>query len=447
MTFPNPITVRAHRGRLARTWRVFGLLLAFGLAPSPALATFSSGGTGANGAFPPVAVPAGTTSMVLSLLDGTLTFNPGGTTAQVPNTPAGGFADGVLQLTSLTVPAGVSLSFGRNLSNRPVTLIVQTSAVVDGTINLNGQSGSSGSGPAAGKGGFGGPGGFRGGTGELILGGGGAGAGLGPGGAVGGDTVSASAEAGVGSYATVGLGPFPGATYGQTSLLPLVGGSGGGGATAGNSTGTARGGGGGGGGGAILIAASQSIRVDGSILARGGVRGSNSAGSGSGGAIRLLSTQISGSGSLDTAGGVAASRNGGLGRIRLEADQQLFSGTLTGVSTASGPGLVMLPSAPTIGIAMVDGQPIPAIPGGALGQVDVIITTAGIKTIDLTAANVPLGTTISLTAKAEQDGPTVGPVFSTALAGTIGSSTATATLTFPKPGLFFLEARATFNVP
>lgn len=446
MTFQNSIAGGARWRRLARTGWLWAAL-ALALVPAPALAVFNSGGTGANGAFPPVAVPSGTTGMVLDLRDGTLTFNPGGTTTQIPSTPAGGFIDGVLQFSSVTIPSGVTLSFVRNVSNTPVTMIVQTTALVDGTINLDGQAGGAGTGPSAtGAGGLGGPGGFRGGSGELILGAGGGGAGLGPGGGIGGDVVSPSAEPGGGSYAS--QASFrPGPIYGQPSLLPLVGGSGGGGATAGNSIGTARGAGGGGGGGAILIAATQLVRVDGAILARGGARGS-SAGAGSGGAIRLLSTEIQGTGSLDVDGGDSGTvRAGGLGRIRLEADLQQFAGTLTGVSTASGPGLVMLPSEPAIAITTVDGKAIPANPGGALGQVDVIITSAGTKTIEFAASNVPVGTTISLTAKAEQDGPTVGPVISTALTGTTASSTATATLTFPKAGLFFLEAQATFNIP
>ncbi len=63
------------------------------------------------------------------------------------------------------------------------------------------------------------------------------------------------------------------------------------------------------------------------------------------------------------------------------------------------------------------------------------------------AANVPLGTTISVTAKPETDGAMIGPVISSALTGTVGNSTATANVTFPTGGLYFIEARATFALP
>lgn len=77
------------------------MLLALAFAAN---AQFSVGSTGANGAFPPGGVPAGTTEMVLDLRDGTLTFNPAGSSTVIQATPAGGFADGFLNFTDVTIP-------------------------------------------------------------------------------------------------------------------------------------------------------------------------------------------------------------------------------------------------------------------------------------------------------------------------------------------------------
>ena len=163
------------------------LLMAVMMFPSLAAAQFfDSGSTGANGAFPPGSVPAGTTDITLDLNDGTVTFLPGGTSVVLPSTPGGGFTDGILHFTTVDIPDGVSLTFISNAANTPVTFLVQGDVTVSGTINVNGANGQVPSGVLPGPGGFGGPGGFSGGSGQDVPSAGRAGSGLGPGGGQGG---------------------------------------------------------------------------------------------------------------------------------------------------------------------------------------------------------------------------------------------------------------------
>ena len=77
---------------------------------------------------------------------------------------------------------------------------------------------------------------------------------------------------------------------------------------------------------------------------------------------------------------------------------------------------------------------------------DLVVDAPGTVTVDLEASGVPLGTTISIVAKPEQDGQDVSAL-SQALTGTQQASTTTADITLPAPGLYFLEAVATFEVP
>ena len=65
------------------------LLTAVCCIPGVFAQTFDSGSTEVNGAFPPAAVPAGTTAITLSLVDGVVTFLPGNTTVTLPGVPAG----------------------------------------------------------------------------------------------------------------------------------------------------------------------------------------------------------------------------------------------------------------------------------------------------------------------------------------------------------------------
>lgn len=432
-------------------------VLALGVSPSPAPAqTFNSGSTGANGAFPPVAAPAGTTAITLDLRDGVVTFRPGETTATLPDTPqAGGFADGILHFTTFDVPTGVTLSFIRNPGSTPVVILAQGAVTISGTIDVSGEGGSATGTAGAGRGGRGGPGGFRGGNGEVSVASPGAGAGLGPGGGSAGGVTTTNRGGGGGGFGTGGASDASGSTsgggtYGTTGLVPLVGGSGGGGGPA-NAGG---GGGGGGGAGAILIASSATITVNGSILAKGGAGAREGGAGGSGGAIRLVANTLAGGGTLSTAGGAGTSSTsvhgggaGGNGRVRLEAFFFSFNGPVTGVATNGGVRQVFLPNPPAVRIASVGGQNVSTTPVGNFGGVDVNLPGPGTVPVVIAASRVPLGTTVAVTAKPESDLSVIGPVTSPGLAGTFDSSTTTVNIDFPSGGIYFIEARATFNIP
>lgn len=463
--------------------RVTGVLISlviagFGLGPSSALAV-DSGSTGANGAFPPApggcaagTVPQGATGMTLDLKSGTLTFSGGGVTevrtvqtnCQTASPgPSSGFPDGILHFTTVNVPSGVTLKFMRNDLNTPVHILAQDGVTVAGTIDVSGSAGGNAQ-QGNGKGGFAGPGGFKGGNGQTFNNTPKAGDGLGPGGGTGGGSPACGNGAGFGTVGASGRsnGAAGGSLYGTAALLPLVGGSGGGGGYSTTSGGSGNGGAGGGGGaGAILIASSTQINVTGSILASGGPGGNGQCGGGgSGGAIRLIANTLAGNGTLSAAGGgggqldgccSGAGGAGGLGRIRLEANG--FNSTFpssTGNRSDGGPGFVFLANTPSVRITSVDGGTPPAVsatPIGAVGGADVSVPGPGTYTIGLQASNVPLGTTIVVTAKPETDLANPASATSGALAGTPASSTASATLSFTSGGLYFLEARATFQFP
>lgn len=442
-----------------------GLLVLLGGASPRTLAAFDSGSTGANGTFPPAALPQATTAITLDLRDGVVSFLPGGTTVALPNVPAGGFADGILHFTTVDIPTGVTLTFIRHAANTPVTILAQGDVTVAGTIDVSGENGG---GSGNGRGGTGGPGGFKGGNGEILRSSPGAGGGLGPGGGKGGERTGTGTNphdgGGGGGFGFAGSSssgapsPAGGGIYGTSALLPLVGGSGGGGGSSGTDTGPS-GGGGGGGGGAILIASSATITISGAILAKGGAGGTVGGGGGSGGAIRLIADTLAGSGTLSAAGGAGGSSGsigvqvssaggaGGGGRIRLDSLIYTFTGTTTGVVSGGGPSIVFLPNAPTVRIVSVDGKVVPDNPTGGIGGIDVVIDGPGTVPIVLEASRVRLGTTIAVTAKPESDASVIGPVISPGLAGTFESSAATVNLTFPSAGVFFLEARATFTLP
>jgi len=155
--------------------------------------------------------------------------------------------DGIYHYTSVNIPADVTVSFIPNAGNKPVVWLVQNDCVISGTLDVAGQHGNYN----INMGLTGGPGGGRGGNGGSV-----ASPGQGPG---GGPAVGSNA-----SYATVGQGNPeslpPGNIYGNTFILPLLGGSGGGGWALTDSNGyTYSGGAGGGGGGALLIAASGDV--------------------------------------------------------------------------------------------------------------------------------------------------------------------------------------------
>ncbi|MEW6684165.1 MAG: hypothetical protein AB1451_14800, partial [Nitrospirota bacterium] len=243
--------------------------LMVGWFPGHALAApFVSGSTGADGVFAPQ------TSMQVQLPE-----------------------SGMLNFTTVNIPSGVTVTFKKNSTNAPVTILATGDVIINGTLDVSGADGASVVDAISADDtlpGVGGPGGFAGGFGASksvpgSLGGGG----LGPGGGkpgpgyFGGSTTFAMGGGGGGFGAdgtdSSGTSGLKGLAYGTASLLPMIGGSGGGG---GASTASYNGSGGGGGGGAVLIASSGSIQVAGAIRANGGKGGyaySNNCGGSAGG--------------------------------------------------------------------------------------------------------------------------------------------------------------------
>lgn len=407
-----------------------GLLAASALAQS-----FSSGSTGADGAFTPTCTPTPCTVAVA-----------------LP-------ASGVFNFTTITIPTNVTVTFARNAANTPAILLATGAVTISGTIDVSGSAGT-----ALGRPGPGGPGGFEGGKGadglSTILGG----PGLGPG---GGNASNGYAGAGGGGYGTSGSsgGVCPtcdpgilgtpgggGPAYGAATLRPILGGSGGGGGGT-TTIGYPPGGGGGGGGGALIIASNVSITLNSgsSLRAKGGIGsvGPGGGGGGSGGAIRLIAPTIAGTGEIHAEGGGGAqyfAGAGGSGRIRLEATAFPYTGSTTPTATTGLPQAVFPATGqPGLWIARVAGIDTPPTPSGSiLAAPDILLplgTTSPVEVL-LTASNVPLGTVIQVTATPQSGTKT--SALSSGLAGTLASSTATASLTISLSQNSVLTATATF---
>lgn len=229
--------------------------------------------------------------------------------------------DGKFRCTSIFVSPSGTLKFKRNALNTPVYLLATSNVVIQGSIVVAGENGVSGGA------GLGGPGGFDGGTASMGVGAP-AGDGLGPGKGKGGDTSGDFATAaGSASYGSEPPGGSEltnrGVRYGNTFLVPIVGGSGGGGAT---ESGGSGGWGGGGGGGALMVASDTEVVISGLLVSNGGSGfrpgAQGSSGGGSGGAIRIVAPKVSGNGTVHVGGGTAfrvfGSHNAGFGRIRID---------------------------------------------------------------------------------------------------------------------------------
>lgn len=413
----------------------FSLNLTAAFSQNPAN-VFNSGSTGADGAFAPTA------SMSIAVPDG-----------------------GVFNYTTVNIPANITITFTRNAKNTPVTILASGDVTIDGTVVVAGKPGN-----ANGSGGFGGPGGFNGGTGGYGIdtfagiagdgpgagGGGGSLNGTNVGGGGGGGFAKPGADGAVQNASTVvGKG---GSRYASSLLLPLVGGSGGGG---GGTFANAHGGGGGGGGGAIMIASSTTIKITGSIDARGGAGAfgfdQGAGGGGAGGAIRLVANTLTGTGNLLAGGGGGGGTNccnktwfggtGAPGYVRLETfDFTSYNPNIDTIASVTTPNPVTLPTAPQIKIASVAGIAAPASTIGSLqGAPDVLVPTAQTNPVDVViqASNVPIGTVVQVTVI-----PARGPqttFTSSPLSGTVGTSTATASITLPT-GVCALAATATVDI-
>ena len=412
--------------------------------------TFNSGSTGADGAFAP--------SVDVKL--------------QVPDS-------GVFNFTTINIPSNVTVTFTRNASNTPVTILASGDVAINGIIDVSGKGGSNAIngtstnlGTFRSTGGAGGSGGFDGGggggyvapfTGVAGDGPGGGGGGFGGadlsnqgGGAGGGYSSAGTDAAGYVNFVSTTSVAKGGPIYGSPLLLPLIGGSGGGG---GGSTSQNSGGSGGGGGGAILIASSGTISIPGYILADGGSGGNgcNGGGGGSGGAIRVIATTLAGNANVAVRGGNRGAPtvyfyggSGAPGYARFEAynfsnfNPSVISGQ--GVATTAGPGAVTLANPPQLQIVSVAGINAPASPRGSLAAPpDIIVknTVTNPVTVAITANNIPLATVVTLSLIPQTGTETSVP--SNALAGTSASSTTTASVSLPD-GKCVLYASATIDL-
>ncbi len=297
--------------------------------------------------------------------------------------------DGIFKCTTITIGSSAQVYFNRNARNTPVYLLAQSNVVIHGTINLLGGD-YSGSNP-----GRGGPGGFDGGFGTVQ--GYAASDGQGPG---GGKVSGSGNRAGVFAYPRAQNSNI----YGNTLLVPLVGGSGG----AGSAELAA---GGGGGGGAIVVASSVAITIINhgynNILARGGIGGytgdSRSSGDGSGGAVRLVAPVVTGDGNVAASGGNYF-YPGSPGRIRIDTLDR-FAWRNISVSgngekwTVGSQMYVFPPNNPHLDIVEAAGQAIaegtdavvlvPLLPGASTNQVIKIKATGFTNDVPVTVSIVP----------------------------------------------------------
>ena len=301
--------------------------------------------------------------------------------------PAGGVGKGVydrdkwavvFHYTSVSIPAGVTVTFTNHPSRAPIVWLAQGNVTIAGTVSVDGKSSLNTTGAGEPEPG---PGGFRGSHASPDVNA--SGAGYGPG---GGRFVSAAANT-AGSHATVGQGNVAGSDYGNSQIIPLIGGSGGKRQISAYSVGS--------GGGAILISAgtgssAATVTISGRVSAQGG-DGSQPSCGGSGGAIRLIASTVTGSGSLVAAGTAGGSQ----GRIDLEAN----AGAIPNCSPAPSqfaPGAVAglwpTPAQPAVRIYSVDGNLVGPDPHARfeLSNRDVEIATTGAITVRIEAWNVPV---------------------------------------------------------
>ena len=309
--------------------------------------------------------------------------------------------DGIFNFTTINIEQNGRLFFTPNAANTPVFLLAMGDVTIEGNIFLEGTKANFSAGGA------GGPGGFAGGS-----GGDNPGDGLGPGGGPAGWR-QGQAPAGESEAEGASYGSKPasgnGSTYGNTLLIPLVGGSGGGGS---QGTTAADHRGGHGGGGAILIASNTRITCGyvrnepgGRIVAKGAGDGSEAGGSG--GAIRLVSPTVAGGLYADVRpdsvlfpGGQG--RWAGYGRIRIDSlnpgGLQLATetGDLSSSFATVGSNMVVFPpNLPSIRITNAAGQ---SIPDGQTAPVFVLLPPGSPQTQSITVRVSEFGTTVPLTA-------------------------------------------------
>lgn len=349
---------------------------------------------------------------------------------------------GIYQYRSVNVRSGVTVTFEPNAENRPVVWLVQSNVTIEGTVDVSGVAATNN---AAGRGG---PGGFRGGS-QLMP------DGQGPGGGAG---VTNKWSGGGGAYGTRGyedwISGASGGVYGNEYLMPLFGGSGGGAAL----METSHVGPGGGGGGAILIATAGRIRLNGSLMARGGYgfftnwsgEGSVTSlmgGGGSGGGIRLVAGQLVGSGTCDAHGQqIGDDLWCGNGRVRFDTYVNDFAGTVHGVFS-SGSQFVLgawQADSQQLKIYSVGGVSVCNPPRGTLYTPDVFVPAMQSNPVPVIVlcSNVPISSAVSVTLTPANGAPLTAVGTNT---GTVDASYATVLLNMPRGGGFLSAVVTTEN--
>lgn len=422
-------------------------------------ANFSSGSTGADGAFAPtenVTLPART-----------------------------------YHFTTINIPQNVTVRFERSTGNPPVILLATGDVIINGVISVSGEDGQ-----ANGRGGYGGPAGFSGGAGAVGTQTTRGTAGEGPGGGGGGfalepATTPTTLLGGGGGYASPGdpgnvTSSAPdGRAYGTPFLQPLYGGSGGGGGglpvpqdssfsivtcyTCGGGNGgpiyfstqpTSTSGGGGGGGGAVLIASSTSITLgaNSQIVAKGGAgavglgsTANSRGGSGAGGAVRIVAPTVVASataGIFVSGGNGTYGSQGGWGFIRVEAFNRAgFTPNSLGLAISYGrPGPTALSQASSLKIASIAGISTPAVTYGSFQfNPDVTIPASQQNPVPIVvnATGIPVGTVVTIAVLPEEGQPYRYNL--PALTGTEAASSTTGSITMPN-GMSIIYAAASVGM-
>jgi hypothetical protein len=357
--------------------------------PLISLAQFNSGSTGADGT-----------------LDLSAMTCPGNTCEiQLPES-------GILNFTTINVPAGKILTFKPNSRNTPVILLAQEAVTIADTVTVSAPQGANYETP--------GPGGFYGSEPGRN--------GFGP----GGGNANGSRE---------------GRWVGSLSLAPIVGGSGGAGLCV-SFYGCRKGGGG---GGAIIIASSTSITITttGNIRAIGAGDPANYGGPGSGGAIRLIASSLNIAGQLRAEGAnLAGNYAGGLGIVRLEANNLTFTGTSNPLATSApiNPNIISN-DLPQLTIASIGGYSVPSYAGSRYDLIDLMLPNQLPDPINVvvSANNIPPGTEIQV---GFVNGSSNGTSTPCTLAGTFATSQCTATISnLNRTGGTYLLATAVFTPP
>ena len=157
--------------------------------------------------------------------------------------------------------------------------------------------------------------------------------------------------------------------------------------------------------GSILIAASGTFSFSGTIRAQGGGSDDDyrAAGGGSGGAVRLLATRLIGAGSIDVTGGPCSTYyNGyrqsraGAGRVRLDAMDNQYAGTVQGDFTFGYQPIIIPPPVESVSLAIdtVAGVDVSSSPVASPVDPNVVVpaNVEGPVEVVVRCANIPLST-------------------------------------------------------